>query len=60
MKNDKPSSEFARLIAAFGHACEGFRVAFRQPAFRMELLAACVMTPLALLLARTAAERAIP
>jgi len=29
--------EVRRLIAAFGHACEGLKYAFPHPAFRIEL-----------------------
>lgn len=59
MKNAKPSNEIARLIAAFGHAIAGLKAACRQPAFRIELLAAAVMIPLALLLPKTPAEHAL-
>ena len=59
MIKERPSNEIARLIAAFGHAKAGLKAACRQPAFRIDLIAAAVMIPLALLFGRTPAEHAL-
>jgi diacylglycerol kinase (ATP) len=59
MNPKKPSSEIVRLIRAFGYSCEGLRAAFRQPAFRVEMFAAIILIPAALLLNDHAVERAL-
>ena len=59
MSNGKPSNELQRIIAAFGHASAGIRVASAHPAFRTELLAALVMIPLACILGKTGSQHAL-
>lgn len=59
MDNRKPSDELRRLIAAFGHSLAGIKAALDQPAFRLEMLASCIMAPLALALGKTGLERAV-
>lgn len=51
--------EARRLINAFGYSLDGLRVAWLHPAFRIELIVACVMLPLAVLLSQAGAERAM-
>lgn len=59
MRNSKWSEEIARLIRAFGHSFQGFKYACTHPAFRIELLAACVMIPLSFFLVHSALERVL-
>lgn len=59
MSNSKPVNELQRLTAAFGHSLDGLRVALTQAAFRTELLAVAIMTPLAFILAQTGVELAL-
>lgn len=43
---------FKRLIPAFGYSCDGLKAAWHgEAAFRTEVLAACVLVPLAFYLA---------
>jgi len=50
MRDAKWSNEIKRLIAAFGHACDGLKVAWGEAAFRLEILAACALLPAAIVL----------
>lgn len=59
MNSGKPSNELARLIRAFGYSLKGLRYACTQPAFRIELLAAIVLVPLAFAVPVSAAGRAL-
>lgn len=59
MNDKKQSSEIARLIAAFGHACEGLKAARSQPAFRTEIIVALIAVPVALTLGHSGVERAL-
>jgi diacylglycerol kinase (ATP) len=63
MNSSKPSdgktSEFRRLVAAFGHSFEGLKTVAAHPAFRIELLACAVMAPLAVILGKNSVERAL-
>jgi diacylglycerol kinase (ATP) len=52
-------TEIQRIIAAFGHACDGLRFARNHPAFRIELLVSVAMIPLALWLGKNGVERAV-
>lgn len=59
MSSSRWSEEVARLIRAFGNSWQGFKYASAHPAFRIELLAACAMIPLAFFLAHTSVSRAL-
>lgn len=59
MSSNKPDNEMRRLIAAFGYSLAGLRVGWTQAAFRTEVIAVAVMTPLACWLAETGAELAL-
>lgn len=49
---------FKRVVLAFGYSLQGFRAGWREPAFRQEALAACVLLPLAIWLGSTWLEQA--
>jgi diacylglycerol kinase (ATP) len=56
----KGETGLRRLISATRNSIEGLKAAIRhEDAFRMELLAAAVFLPLALVLGRTGVERAL-
>ena len=48
-----------RLVLAFGYSLQGFNAGWREPAFRQEVLAACVLLPLAIWLGSTWLEQAM-
>jgi diacylglycerol kinase (ATP) len=54
-----PGKEVSRLVAAFRYSLAGVRVGWTQAAFRTEILAICVMTPLAFILAESGVELAL-
>ena len=51
MNNNKPSNEWVRIVRAFGYSWQGLRFAISHPAFRTELLVACIAIPAAFMLA---------
>jgi diacylglycerol kinase (ATP) len=55
----KPCSEVRRIVAAFGYSVAGLRWVISHPAFRTELIAACVMLPFAFVFGHTGVERAM-
>lgn len=57
--NTKPPDEVSRLIAAFRYSAAGLKVAAVHPAFRIEAIATCVMTPLAFMIAGSGVELAL-
>ncbi|MBY0407448.1 MAG: diacylglycerol kinase [Rickettsiales bacterium] len=59
MNKKKPSDELRRIVAALGYSLDGLKWARAQPAFRTEVLLACILIPLALLFAHTGVERAL-
>ena len=50
---------FKRLVLAFGYSLQGFKAGWREPAFRQEVVAACVLLPLAIWLGSTWLEQAV-
>jgi diacylglycerol kinase (ATP) len=52
-------NEFARLVKAFGYSFAGLKAACAHPAFRIELVAAVIMVPLAFKLGEDSATRAL-
>lgn len=62
---DKPSTlppkrtGFSRLVHACTYSWDGFRVGWREPAFRQELLAAIVLIPAAFFIAQEWTQRVI-
>jgi diacylglycerol kinase (ATP) len=64
MNSSKPSrsgigAEIARLRRALGYSADGMRAAAGHPAFRTEILASCVLIPLAFFVTPTGLERAL-
>lgn len=59
MSSEKPANEWRRILAAFGYSIEGLKWVKSHPAFRTEALIACVMAPVALLVAHGGLERAM-
>jgi diacylglycerol kinase (ATP) len=64
MKNSKPSEgnasgECARLIKALSHTVDGFKAVAPHPAFRLELIFASLLIPLALFIGHSGLERAV-
>lgn len=59
MQNKKPANEIERLIRAFGHSFDGIKRALTEPAFRVEIIAAIIMIPLAYWLTYDGVERAL-
>lgn len=57
--NNKLCSEIFRLARAFGYSFHGLKVAFRQPAFRLEIIIGAIMIAVSLLLNKTATEHAL-
>ena len=56
----KGKTGIRRLLIAFGYSCAGLREAFRnEDAFRQEVLLAGVLVPLAFVLERDMAARAL-
>ena len=51
--------DFGRVWRAFGYSAAGFRAAWRQVAFRQEVLLAAVLVPLGGWLGRSGVERAL-
>ena len=49
---------FKRLVLALGYSLQGFKAGWREPAFRQEALAACILLPLAMWLGSTWLEQA--
>jgi diacylglycerol kinase (ATP) len=54
----KSRSGLSRLIHATGYSINGLKIGMREPAFRQEVLAACVLAPTALWLGQTWLESA--
>jgi diacylglycerol kinase (ATP) len=54
----KSRSGLARIIHATGYSMAGLRVGWREPAFRQEVLLACLLIPAAFWLGRTWLETA--
>ena len=50
---------FKRLVLACGYSSQGFKAGWREPAFRQEALAACVLLPMAIWLGNTWLEQAV-
>lgn len=59
MSSGKPCNEIRRIVAAFGYSVAGLRWISTHPAFRSELIACAVMTPLAFFLGRNGVEKAL-
>jgi diacylglycerol kinase (ATP) len=59
MPSNKQSNELRRLVAAFHYSIAGLRVAWTQPAFRVETLSLPVMVPAAFVIAHSGAELAL-
>lgn len=57
--NAKPSDEVRRVVAAYGYSLAGLKAASAHPAFRLEMLASALMTPLAFMLAGSGAQLAL-
>ena len=59
--NSPPGSifDFGRVWRAFGYSAAGFRAAWRQVAFRQEVVLAAVLVPLGGWLGRSGVERAL-
>lgn len=55
----KPPSEIRRLIAAWRYSRKGLKAGFAAKAFRMELLCAAILIPVALHMGKPVAQRAI-
>jgi diacylglycerol kinase (ATP) len=51
--------DLGRVGRAFGYSLAGFRAAWRQTAFRQEVVLAAILVPLGIWLGRTGAERAL-
>lgn len=56
---NRPYNEIIRLVRAFGYSIEGLAAAWRQAAFRLEIILGCLMITLSLFLGRTPAEHAL-
>jgi diacylglycerol kinase (ATP) len=59
MNENKPYSEMERLIRAFRNSWHGLRFAASHPAFRIEMIAAALMIPLACVLGESGLEKAM-
>jgi diacylglycerol kinase (ATP) len=59
MSINKPSNEIARLLKAFVYSAHGLKAALLQPAFRIEVLTACVLIPGAFMFSQNALECAL-
>lgn len=52
-------SEIKRLKLAFSYSAQGLKSAYTEPAFRIEVIAAAIAIPLALLASHSASERGL-
>ncbi len=59
LQNHIKQTGFKRVILALGYSIQGFKAGWREPAFRQEALAACVLLPLAIWLGNTWLEQAV-
>ena len=59
LQNHIKQTGLKRLVLAFGYSSQGFKAGWREPAFRQEALAACVLLPLAIWLGNTWLEQAV-
>ena len=59
MKNSKLYKELKRLTLAFGYSVEGLKASLGEAAFRLEIVVSIFAIPLALIITRNPAERAL-
>lgn len=59
MNSHKLVKEIKRLKAAFGYSMDGFKAAWQEPAFRLEMILCIIAIPAALIFADSNIEKAI-